>query len=350
MEALAALESLGQGRTENGKRPAQEDAAAAGKRARTDVYAEQARNTRDEVARRLAAADARGADDDALDEASMKRLVLSFEKRVNENMRMRAKFAAEPHRFLNAEIELYADLKKLHALATSPALLPAFVATQTLATILALLSHENLDISIEVVDLLSELTDADLLTELHDLTAADALVDALLGANGLEMIIGHMARCGSPRALVCACVRAEVDEAWLHMRKGVNGRGEGGKSKPVRIARLALDAPVGWVGRSPRALLPARSRSNLAVRVGRNCLGFLMGPSALPSARATSSSRAVLSVIRSRCQPTCPSSAQFSRPLHLPRPARVLACACACARAGWTRKFQKSRRPYTKAC
>lgn len=181
-----------------GRRPDAEEleasAAAANKRAKTALYAEQARATREEVARRLAAADEAGEDAEALDEASMKKLVLSFEKRVTENVRMRAKFATEPNRFLNSEIELFAELKKLHALATYPSLIPAFVRTGALGTILSLLAHENSDISVEVIDLLSELTDADLFVELRELEAANALVVALLESAGIETVVEYLTR------------------------------------------------------------------------------------------------------------------------------------------------------------
>ena len=56
-------------------------------------------------------------------------------------------------------------LSDLRALATAPDLYPTFVDLQCVPSLLGLLSHENADISIAVVDLLQELTDIDTLNE-----------------------------------------------------------------------------------------------------------------------------------------------------------------------------------------
>ena len=39
----------------------------------------------------------------SLDENSMKRMVLSIEKRINENMQMRTKYGDKPERFMDSE-------------------------------------------------------------------------------------------------------------------------------------------------------------------------------------------------------------------------------------------------------
>lgn len=261
MEAISALEDFAAS-----KRPASEEQlaaseAAAGKRARIELYAEQARATREEVARRLAAADEAGDEAGALDEASTKKLVLSLEKRVTENVRMRAKFAAEPSRFLNSEIELFAELKKLHALATSPALIPAFVGTGALETVLGLLAHENSDICAEVIDLLSELTDTDLLVELRELEAANALVVALLESAGVEVVVEYLARLDE--------AEAEQSEAAHKCLLIVENLLE---AEPQRVAELlAAKTPLlGW--------LLQRIKVGLARRSSRAC--------ATPPARA----------------------------------------------------------------
>ena len=66
----------------------------------------------------------------SLDENSMKRMVLSIEKRINENMQMRTKYGDKPERFMDSELELYQELKRLHVLATAPELYPTFVRTR----------------------------------------------------------------------------------------------------------------------------------------------------------------------------------------------------------------------------
>eukprot|EP00967_Tisochrysis_lutea_P124019 scaffold207042_cov32-Tisochrysis_lutea.AAC.1 len=90
----------------------------------------------------------------------MKSMVLAVEKRINENMTLRMKYPDSPDKFMESELELFSNLKRLRALATVPELYPTFVKTKCVPSLLSLLSHENSDISIEVVDLLHELTDA----------------------------------------------------------------------------------------------------------------------------------------------------------------------------------------------
>ena len=96
-----------------------------------------------------------------IDENSMKRMVLSIEKRINENMQLRTKYADTPERFMDSELELYQELKRLHALATAPELYPTFVRTRCVPSLLGLLAHENSDISIDVVDLLREMAESE---------------------------------------------------------------------------------------------------------------------------------------------------------------------------------------------
>ena len=114
---------------------------------------------------------------EALDETKLKRLVLAFEKRATKNQELRIKFSDEPTKFLNSEVELHDTIQDLRTLATAPDLYPTFVDLQCVPSLLGLLSHENTDISIAVVDLIQELTDIDTLNESEDGTSA--LIQAL---------------------------------------------------------------------------------------------------------------------------------------------------------------------------
>ena len=42
-----------------------------------------------------------------LDANSLKRMILSVEKRINENMQLRMKYAEQPDKFMDSELELY---------------------------------------------------------------------------------------------------------------------------------------------------------------------------------------------------------------------------------------------------
>jgi len=97
-----------------------------------------------------------------LDENEMKSMVLAVERRINYNMTLRMKYPDKPEKFMDSELELFANLKRLHGLAAAPELYPTFVRTKCVPSLLSLLGHENADISIDVVDLLHVRTDQDI--------------------------------------------------------------------------------------------------------------------------------------------------------------------------------------------
>ncbi len=105
-------------------------------------------------------------------------MLLSFEKKVLKNQEMRVKFPDMPEKFMESELELNDEIQKLHVIATVPEYYPILVETNVLQTILGLLSHDNSDISIAVIDLLQELTDEGAMTESEE--EVEGLVDTLL--------------------------------------------------------------------------------------------------------------------------------------------------------------------------
>ena len=189
--AAAALDELENfaysGATSGGKRPAplQDDEAPATKRPA---------KPRREAAALLAEAEADLESSQVevaqIDENGMKRMVLSIEKRINENMQLRMKYADKPEKFMDSELELYQELKRLHAIATAPELYPTFVRTKCVPSLLSLLTHENADISMGVVDLLHEMTESED-AEPDDLLA---LVDALLEHGAAMLLMEHMGK------------------------------------------------------------------------------------------------------------------------------------------------------------
>lgn len=79
---------------------------------------------------------------------------------------------------MDSEIELNDAIQELHIIATQPDLYHVIVQLNAVTSVLGLLSHENTDISIAIVDLLQEMTDVDTLNESQE--GADTLVDALV--------------------------------------------------------------------------------------------------------------------------------------------------------------------------
>jgi beta-catenin-like protein 1 len=90
--------------------------------------------------------------------SSLKQLLLSFEKKITKNQKMRMKFPDEPEKFLESEMELHAEIQELYAVAASPELYPILVQTGAVTSILGCLAHENTDISIAAIGLLQEMT------------------------------------------------------------------------------------------------------------------------------------------------------------------------------------------------
>jgi len=126
-----------------------------------------------------------------LDVSTVKRMILSLEKKINQNQLQRVKFSDKPEKFMESEVELDEEIKKLHILATSPTLYPELVRLNTIPSLLSLLSHENVDISVDIVDLLNELTESDILVECKE---AVTFIESLLDNEILELLVQNLSR------------------------------------------------------------------------------------------------------------------------------------------------------------
>ncbi len=133
------------------------------------------------------------APDATLDEATIKKLVLNFEKRALRNQEMRVKFADDPKKFMESEVELHEAVQELRVLATAPDQYPLLVELKCVPSFLGLLSHENTDITVAVVELVQELTDVDTLNDAEDGAAAE-LIDALLEQQVAPLLIQNLER------------------------------------------------------------------------------------------------------------------------------------------------------------
>eukprot|EP00252_Welwitschia_mirabilis_P027143 TRINITY_DN9214_c0_g1_i4.p1 TRINITY_DN9214_c0_g1~~TRINITY_DN9214_c0_g1_i4.p1 ORF type:complete len:378 (-),score=44.46 TRINITY_DN9214_c0_g1_i4:833-1966(-) len=128
----------------------------------------------------------------ALDLRGMKKMIVGLEKRLKENLEARMKYADNPEKFAESEVDLHEEIVKLRALAGAPELYPDLVALNTVPSIVGLLSHENKDIAVDVVVLLQEMTDEDVLEDSDE--AAKVLVDALIENNALELLVQNLSR------------------------------------------------------------------------------------------------------------------------------------------------------------
>jgi beta-catenin-like protein 1 len=105
---------------------------------------------------------------EALTEGSLKRMVMQFERKIQFNQEMRIKHADEPDKFLKTEVDLDEQVKKFTQLATHPELYPDFIRSDALPSLVGLLNHANTDIAVDVFQVLSELTDPDVIAEVEN--------------------------------------------------------------------------------------------------------------------------------------------------------------------------------------
>ncbi|KAI5860832.1 DUF1716-domain-containing protein [Durotheca rogersii] len=125
------------------------------------------------------------------DSAWLRRTAINFEKRINKNAELRAKFEGEPQKFIASEADLDTDIKALSILAEHPELYPEFARLGCVASLVGLLAHENSDIAIDAIEIVNELTDEDVAA---DDDQWNALVNALLEADLLGLLVSNFER------------------------------------------------------------------------------------------------------------------------------------------------------------
>nr|POE72297.1 beta-catenin-like protein 1 like [Quercus suber] len=129
--------------------------------------------------------------DEKIDSAWLKRLTISFERKVGKNTELRAKYEAEPQKFMQSEAELDAEVKSWSLLSEHAELYPEFAKSGAVTTLVNLLAHENTDIAIGTIEIISELLDDDAGAEPANW---DALVISLLNAELMELLMSNLAR------------------------------------------------------------------------------------------------------------------------------------------------------------
>ncbi|RBR07357.1 uncharacterized protein FIESC28_10700 [Fusarium coffeatum] len=126
-----------------------------------------------------------------IDAAWLRKTALNFEKRINKNAELRAKFENDPQKFISSEADLDADIKGLSLLSEHPELYTEFVKTGCVASLVSLLAHENTDIAIDAIEIMGELTDEDVSAEEEQW---NGLVDAMMDADLLGLLVSNFSR------------------------------------------------------------------------------------------------------------------------------------------------------------
>lgn len=129
--------------------------------------------------------------EEKIDSAWLRRLATSFEKKLSKNAELRARYENEPQKFMASEADLDAEIKSWSLLSEHPELYKEFAESESVANLVGLLAHENTDIAIGAIEIISELLDEDVEAEQDQW---DALVAALLYSDLLELLMSNLAR------------------------------------------------------------------------------------------------------------------------------------------------------------
>ncbi|KAE8145840.1 hypothetical protein BDV25DRAFT_133432 [Aspergillus avenaceus] len=125
------------------------------------------------------------------DTAWLRRFALNFERKISKNAELRGKFENDPQKFMTSEADLDTEIKGLSILSEHPELYPEFSKLGCVGSLISLLSHENADIAIDAIQIISELTDEDVEAEQEQW---DTLVDAMLDADLIELLAQNLSR------------------------------------------------------------------------------------------------------------------------------------------------------------
>lgn len=129
--------------------------------------------------------------EETYDAAWVRKLARDFEKKVNKNASLRAKYENDPTKFMESEGDLDDGIKDLSILSEHAELYGEFANSTAAAKLVELLAHENTDIAIGAIEIISELTDEDVAAAQEEW---DALVAAFLEADLLGLLISNFSR------------------------------------------------------------------------------------------------------------------------------------------------------------
>lgn len=126
-----------------------------------------------------------------IDASWLRKLALNFEKKITKNSELRAKFEGNPQKFMGSEADLDADIKALSILTEHSELYGEFAKLGCVGSLVGLLAHENTDIAIDAIEIVSELTDEDVEAEQEQW---DTIVDAMIEADLLSLLVSNFSR------------------------------------------------------------------------------------------------------------------------------------------------------------
>ncbi|KAK1921422.1 Catenin-beta-like protein [Papiliotrema laurentii] len=141
---------------------------------------------------------------------ALRRQLAKFERIVTKNAEQRGKYPDDPSKFIESEADLDTALKQFLPLTQNPGqFYPEIVKSGAAALLANLLSHENTDIAIDVIEIIQELTDEDVGAGGDDMDEEDEedaekaaqarmamaeFIDELLNNSILDLLVANLGR------------------------------------------------------------------------------------------------------------------------------------------------------------
>lgn len=135
--------------------------------------------------------DGQDAAPEKIDPAWVRRLAVSFERKISKNAELRAKFEDDPQKFLGSEADLDAEIKGLSILSEHTELYEEFAKLGCVGSLVSLLAHENADIAIDAIEIIAELIDEDVAAEPRQW---DAVVSAMVDSDLPDLLVQNFDR------------------------------------------------------------------------------------------------------------------------------------------------------------
>ncbi|KIW69873.1 hypothetical protein PV04_02193 [Phialophora macrospora] len=129
--------------------------------------------------------------EEKIDSAWLRRTAINFERKINKNAELRAKYENDPMKFVGSEADLDAEIKGLSLLSEHGELYAEFVKIGSVGSLVGLLAHENTDVAISACEVLAELTDEDSATTNEQW---NTLVKALVKADVVDLLTSNLSR------------------------------------------------------------------------------------------------------------------------------------------------------------
>ena len=156
-----------------------------------------------------------------VDAAAARAILHKFAKAATKNLEMRAKFAAQPERFMESELALDESIHALQGLSSAAVHYPLLLeptaggdsAMDTLCSLI--IHHENIDVSIDCIALLNELVDAETIGQEGDEIAP--FVDFITGGTAAAASSGSAAAAASSSSAAAAAASSSASGPSLFL-------------------------------------------------------------------------------------------------------------------------------------